>query len=217
MNSLIEIYRELPDSGKAELPDRVTPSGFGHEMSELSQSRAPVAHELGTQCSSKETPMIQTSLGQDRFAIFVSTNISRESWDSIGTSMDAPCVETYICSQKAKRVGLDRSLPPTPICESPQASPFMAKYHICFSIGKRLETMVGEANLVRSICGTIDQVPSNAPRSESDNDPLSQGLSRLSYASMDMEIVIPPGLSAAEIVTPLNIRKETRGSRRAFF
>ena len=38
----------------------------------------------------------------------------------------------------------------------------------------------------------------------------------LSYASMDMEIVIAPGLSEVEIIKPLNVTKKSEECRRNF-
>ena len=134
MISLIGAYRELPDTGKSELLDETAPSKFRHEMSEQPQPSAPVAYELMTPFSSGERSMVQNHSARKRFAIFKSTNVSRKSWPSIDTSIEIPCVETIIYSQKPKKVDLDWSLPPTPISESLQVSPIMKNFDNCFPI-----------------------------------------------------------------------------------
>lgn len=150
-NSMVGPVRELPDSGKVELQDDHPPTGLGNEVSEMSQALAPVPHELRTHRSSQV--MIQLRTANVR-KIFKSTKISRESWTSVASSDGTPRVETIISALAQQRdfdadsasvvtssfkaeiysfymrksLDLNRSLPPTPISESPQMSPVVVKF-----------------------------------------------------------------------------------------
>ncbi|KAF6237178.1 hypothetical protein HO173_004646 [Letharia columbiana] len=156
--------------------------------------------------------MIQNHGARSKYTIFVSTNVSSQSWTSIGTSTDIPCVGTTICSQKPKTVDLDRSLPPTPISESPQISPVIADFSGSVTTRKGSEAFVERPAAGKSICGTMGRVPSHTRLNAWQRE-----LAHLSYASMDMEFVIPSGLSEAETIKPLNVYKEMERSRRNFF
>ena len=150
-NSMVGPVRELPNSAKAkeELLNEQAPSGSGNEIAEMSEALAPVSDELRANRSSRV--MVQTR-NPNRCKIFTSTKISRKSWPSFASS-DEVCVETVIsASAQRKEMDVDeasiitssleaeiyslytrksldlyRSLPPTPISESPQLSPILVK------------------------------------------------------------------------------------------
>lgn len=153
-NSMVGPVRELPDSenSKPELFDKSSPSGSGLGVLEMLDPRAPIAHELRTHRSSQV--MIETrraNIGK----IFKSTNISRKSWISVASSESTPRVKTVISASVQRRkisadtaslaasnlkemiyssyarrpLDLDRSLPPTPISESPQMSPVNTEFN----------------------------------------------------------------------------------------
>lgn len=224
MDSLIGPHRELPDSGRAELLDVAKPSGSGNEVSELSGPSEPVAHELVdpfapaayelmTHGTSEGRSMIQNHNARNKYTIFVANDMARESWTRIGTSTDDPRVETTICSQKSKTVDVDRSLPPTPISESPQVSPVIANFSGVVTTRKASEAFSEGSAAVHSVCGIMGQMPPHIRLNA-----WQRGLAHSSYASMDMEIVVPPALSEFEIIKPLmNIYKENEKSRRNFF
>lgn len=73
MNSLLDIHRELPDSGKAELLDASAPTGSGRDIPELSHPSLPITHELMNHHSSDELSIAQNPKPKDKFAILVST------------------------------------------------------------------------------------------------------------------------------------------------
>ena len=155
-NSMVEPFRELPDSAKArvELLDEQSPSGSGIEISEMPEVLPPVSHELRADRGSHV--MVQTRTA-DRWKIFTSTKISRKSRTSLALSDRATHAETAISTSALQRKGtiiggssidtsnpeaelyslyirksldLNRSLPPTPISESPQMSPVLASFNV---------------------------------------------------------------------------------------
>lgn len=169
MHGFVGPPRQLSATGKAELLDAATTSGSGKEVSELSGPSEPVAHELAetfapvayelmTHGTADGRSMIQNHGARSKYTIFVSTNVSSQSWTSIGTSTDIPCVGTTICSQKPKTVDLDRSLPPTPISESPQISPVIADFSGSVTTRKGSEAFVERPAAGKSVCGTIGRV-----------------------------------------------------------
>ena len=162
-NSMVEPFRELPDSAKArvELLNEQSPSGSGNEISEMPEVLPPVSHELRADRGSYV--MVQTRTA-NRWKIFTSTKISRKSWTSLALSDRATCVETAISTSPLQRKGisigrssidtsnleaeiysfyirksldLNRSLPPTPISESPQISPVLADFNVPSSFYQR--------------------------------------------------------------------------------
>ena len=113
-NNSLYLQRELPDSGKVELLDGNSPSGSGHEISEMPQSPAPAPLcELGTRHTSFATSTPRRQSDRNRNAIFVETGISRrESSDDAGVLKESPCVETVISSSpRHKSLNRDRQLP----------------------------------------------------------------------------------------------------------
>ena len=162
-NSMVEPFRELPDSAKAgvELFNKQSPSGSGIEISEMPDVLPPVSHELRADRGSHV--MVQTRTA-DRWKIFTSTKISRKSWPSLALSDRATYVETAISTSPLQRSGisrrrssidtsnpeaeiyslyirksldLNRSLPPTPISESPQTSSVLADLYAPSSFYQR--------------------------------------------------------------------------------
>lgn len=162
-NSIVEPFRELPDSAKArvELLNEQAPSGSGNEIFEMSEVLPPVSHELRADRGSHVMAQTRTA---DRWKIFTSTKILRKSWTSLASSDRATCVETAISASPLQRKGismgrssidtsnleaeiyslyvrksldLNRSLPPTPISESPQISPVLAKFNVPSSFYQR--------------------------------------------------------------------------------
>lgn len=217
MNSLIDIYRELPDRGKVELLDASAPTGSGHDISELSQPSLPIAHELMTHRSSDELSITQYPGRKDKLAILVSTNISRESRASTGPSTGLARIETTISSQQTKEINLDRSLPPTPISESLQVSPVVASFHNSSITGKGIITVLEGASITSSIRGSIGQTPTNTPIDVGEDDSTLHGSPFWNYSSMELEIVVPPGHSEAIVIKPLNIYKNDGRRRCNFF
>ena len=152
-SSMFSPFRELPDRAKAkvELLNEQAPSASGNEIPEMSEAFPPVSHELRTKRGSHV--MVQTR-NADSCKIFKSTKISRKSRSSFASSGGA-CVETVISASNQRKASnmdrasiitsniaaeiyplyiresldLNRSLPPTPILESPQLSPVLAKFN----------------------------------------------------------------------------------------
>ena len=140
-NSMFSPFRELPDSAKAE----VELPGSGNAITEMSEDLPPVIHEL--RINRGPHVMVQTRNANSN-KIFKSTKISGESWPSFASSGGA-YVETIISASNQRKesnmdrasivtsdveaeiyalyiresLDLNRSLPPTPISESPQLSP----------------------------------------------------------------------------------------------
>lgn len=106
--------------------------------------------------------------------------------------------------QKPEKVNLDRSLPPTPISESPQVSP------IAVIDPDELDGRSATAEFLCKSERTMDHV---VPSPIHLND-WQRRFAHLSYASMDMEIVIPPDLlPGVDIIEPLNIVKRNKDGR----
>lgn len=203
-NSLCGPYRELPDSGKAELLDEHSPSGSGKDISEMAQALPPVVHELRTTRSSKEPSMVHIG---SKAGIFISTNLSRKSWTSIDSSDGTPRIETVISSSpwhsslalakssvhsfntereilasySRKSLDLDRSLPPTPISESPQVSPIVGLFNHRFITPQPLQIMLKGKN--KSMSAVI------SPKTPTSKYSTLRGL----------ETVIPPNRSDSDV------------------
>ena len=206
-NSMVEPFRELPDSAKArvELLNEQSPSGSAIEISELPEVLPPVSHELRADRGSHV--MVQTR-NADRWKIFTSTKISRKSWTSLALSDRATCVETAISTLPLQRKGtsigrssidtstpeaeiyslylrksldLNRSLPPTPISESPQISPVLAGFNSPSSFHQRPQIAKVSARVSMSAFNSPARpVPVYAPiSSEYKGLPLSVSLTSL--------------------------------------
>lgn len=152
-NSLVGPFRELSDNAKAraELLNEQAPSGSGKEIPEMSDALPIISHELGTNRSS---PVMAQTRTADRWKIFAPTKSSTKSWTSFASSDRAPCPEIIVSASQRKEtetekesivnanieaeihslytrrsLDLNRSLPPTPISESPQMSPVLGGFN----------------------------------------------------------------------------------------
>ena len=151
--------KDIRESEKIEHLGRRSPSITEYEPP---QSPPPVVHPLRPRRDSNGSPAVQSHYHKSRFGIFVSTGISARSSD--GTSSDAPGVQTRIYSlPRRKSIDLDRSLPPTPISESPQTlSPVMTTFNISsrFSTRPRLITVPRRQPPVCPSAGTSPAISS---------------------------------------------------------
>jgi len=219
MNSSTNSRRELADSGKLELNGETPPSELRNEALEsimrtayeLNEPTAPIAHELMSR-DSNERIMLQNHTAKSKYKIFMTTNISRRSWTSIGTSNEVPYVKTTISSQTANRVEIDRSLPPTPISESVQCSPIQGNFGQSVTTHNGHEALSNSPDIARSVYGDIGQISSPARLNA-----WQRSFAHLSYSSMDLEIVIPPESTDVEIIKPLSIYNKRGRNRRNFF
>ncbi len=152
-NSTCGSIRELADTAKAELPDERSPSGSSNRIPELSQPLSRMVHELRSYTTSRDHSVSHTNSG-NASRLLISTRISRKSRTSLRSSSSAPCVETTISSSAHREnlnrghtsviapttaaeiydlymrrsLNLNRSLPLTPISESPQRSPISIRF-----------------------------------------------------------------------------------------
>ncbi|CAF9920934.1 MAG: hypothetical protein ALECFALPRED_001671 [Alectoria fallacina] len=105
--------REVPDTGIVELRG-------GRSMLELEESPRPIRYELMANQDSAGHMMTQDHNARNKFAIFTATGLLRGNWPTVGTND-----ETIISASPLRGLqDLNRSLPPTPISESPQVWPF---------------------------------------------------------------------------------------------
>ena len=191
-NGLIGPYQELPDSGKAELVG----------------SFAPVAHELMTRRPSDITSSLRNHASRSKYITFASTDTPTQSWTSFDTSSDVQCVNI----QKPEKINLDRSLPPTPISESPQVGPVTVNFNGATAPRRTPDAFDETSSASGSICVAIAHVSSPTHLNA-----WQRRFAHLSYASMDMEIVVPPGVSEVEIIQPLNVAKKSEECCGNFF
>lgn len=217
--------RELPDNGKVELLDEHSPSGSGNEIQEMAESLPTVIHELRTNRSSTEQSIIQPQ-NTNRYKILMATRISTKSLTSVESSDTTPCVETVIRASprltsldmdrsspgpsKVEEIyscylrnslDLDRSLPPTPISESPQVSPMTAK----FKRGSqhRPQTSKGLARLSMSA-----HILSKAPIYRHSEALVRRDRLLLSSSLTGLETVIPPGQPSPESEVSISPEEE---------
>ena len=196
-DNIINLYRELPDSGRAE----------------LFEASAPIAHELMTPGTSDERSTIQRHDARDTSTRSASRFRARDSSTTIDTSTSMSYVQTNVYSHNPKTVDMHRSLPPTPISESLQVSPVEGNFSRRVTARKGSDLLIEESAAVKSVCGAIGQVPPHILL-----HPRQRGLGHSSDASMvlDMEIIIPPYLEH-DFVSPLNAYNDSERSTRAFF
>ena len=221
IDNLIGLYTELPDRGKAELQNLTSPPAPSSENSQPVIPLGNKPHELPPPPISQE-PMNVQNLDErivvknlrekSKYTIFVSTNLSRHSWTSVGTSFEIPSVKTTISSDNINIIDMDRSLPPTPISESLQCSPAAENFSQHVLAGRASDALTKRRSIIRSTHGDLIQIPPPTRLNA-----WQRALAHLSYSSMDMEIVIPPGSSDVDIVKPLNVPKQNLWSRRNFF
>ena len=196
-DNIISLYRELPDTGRAELVEPF----------------APIAHELMTHGTSDEKSTIQRHDMRNTSTMSTSHFGARDSSTTIDTSTSMSYIRTNVYSHNPKTVDVERSLPPTPISESLQVSPVEGRFSRRVMARKHSDLLIEESAAVKSVCGAIGQVPPHILL-----HPRQRGLGHSSDASMvlDMEIVIPPH-SENDFVSPQKAYYESERSSRAFF
>ena len=154
-NSTAGSVRELPNSTRArvELPSEQTPLESDNEIFEMSESPPSISHEPTSGRGSHDMVQERTA---NTWKIFFPTKIPRISWPSVASSDGAPCVGTIISASAQRKeldmdeasiitsnleaeilslyirapLDLNRTLPPTPISESPQVSPALEDYNV---------------------------------------------------------------------------------------
>ena len=154
-NSRAGNVRELPDSTRArvELPSGQAPLAPDNEVFEMSEAPPPIPH--GSKPGRGSHVMVQERTA-DAWRIFFPTKVPRRSWTSVASSDGVPCDETVISASAQRKelnmdeastitsnleaeilslyvrtpLDLNRSLPPTPISESPQVSPTLKDSNI---------------------------------------------------------------------------------------
>jgi len=155
-NSNTGQIREIPDTGVAELLDELlhemSPSGPGHETSRSSRILPQVSHELRTHrssqvmvrtrtyskgplCRLKEVPRTRCKeivTSDDASTIQMVLALSAQHIDHVDQD-DASVVTSNLEAQiyssyMRKPLDLNRTLPPTPISETPQSSPAVADF-----------------------------------------------------------------------------------------
>lgn len=149
-NSMVGPVRELPDTGKSELRNVQSSGGSENVTLEMPKPISASLHEMRTQRSSQEMLMIEASRAtrckglepckplQGDSSKFHSKGsksvftylISASNRESIArSSTDSVDVKTQIyASYIRKPLDLNRSLPPTPITESPMISPITPRF-----------------------------------------------------------------------------------------
>ncbi|KAG8527771.1 uncharacterized protein KY384_007925 [Bacidia gigantensis] len=138
---------EILDTGRMlELLDTETPSGSGNVIHELPSPVATRKRELRS-CSWSDEPPRGRSQGRQRLRPIelpaTITSAKREArriaaWN-YGSEIRGLTIRP---SRDLRNVDLDRSLPPTPVSESPQLSPIMPKRHGPCLIKKSFEALM---------------------------------------------------------------------------
>ena len=153
-NSMVGPFRELPDTGMTELPGPQSLQAARNSILETAVSPRPTVHELRTHRSSQEKVIVMkgrshidktSTATQPRSQSHISAstrNSARRPIRSIKTqtavstqksdsrsSIDSISLKTAIyASYMRKPLDLQRSLPPTPISESPMVSPLAHRF-----------------------------------------------------------------------------------------
>ena len=163
-SSIIGHLRELPDSARVELSNGQTRSGSGNEIFEMSEAPRPGPHE--SKPGQGSHVMVQKCTADTWRTLFPSKD-PRKSWMSLASSDGAPCVETVVSTliqrkevnrdrasmspsdfeadiialYVPKSIDLDKSLPPTPISESPQVLPALEKLDVRSTLYQRSQLL----------------------------------------------------------------------------
>ena len=146
-NSIVGPFRELPDSGKAELRNFQTPSAPETGVPGVTDSDPMTVQEMRTQRSSQEMltlfinqpkpckALTTTRLPQqsririhsiDDISLIATITSTSTQQSIVRSSIDCERVKTQIyASYFRKPLDLNRTLPPTPISESSMHSPSM--------------------------------------------------------------------------------------------
>ena len=153
-NSTAGNVRELPNSTRArvELPSERAPLAPDNEICEMPEAPPPIPHESKPGRGSHVMVQIRTA---DTWKTLFPTK-SLRTWTSVASSDGSPCVGTVISASTQRKelnmdeasiitsnlnsdilslyartpLDLNRSLPPTPISESPQVSPALQDSNI---------------------------------------------------------------------------------------
>lgn len=236
-NSLYWGFQELLDTGKAELLDQNWPSGSGNKIQEM-PTLAPVVYELMTDRNSPGSSVIQNPNSRKRSAVFLATGVSRKACTSFDASGDHPRINTVVTSSPRRNqshrnllnpdrplssplqcqpLDLNRSLPTTPILESPQVSPGVTNPSSAFTIRDYLHNLSNRTSVAHSTYGDIQNVPRTLITKPAEVYDRHERF-YLSDPSMDIEIVIPPGSSGppSSLVTSDRFGGERRGLGHSF-
>lgn len=115
---------ELPDNGKAELRDRITSRSLEYHLQELPSLENPWVSELMT--SERATRSANTRLTKTKSTIAFTPLAELGKRSKVRDIEDAISHHrsrvASIVSSSQRALNLNRSLPPTPISESPQVS-----------------------------------------------------------------------------------------------
>lgn len=209
--SSLDLRKELPDSGGAKRDIIARPSNSRAQVSEpmlptthkLPDYLARHAYEVMNRRELDGRVVLHTQGAKKGPGVLISPNISSQMGIGQGAPIECPCVKTIISTQSANGADVDRSLPSTPISESVQTSPLVA------SFGQNLRTCEA-TQILPQRSAILGPWPNAWQRSFG-------SLRHLSYSSMDMEIVVPPGLSELEVVQPLKIYKKDAKGRSNLF
>lgn len=209
-------YREIMGTEKAELLDEKWPSGSGKIIQEMPpHSPAPAMYELMTSRHFLGSSMIRSPNSLNRFAVFASTGTLREGRTSSDTKKEPSRVVSlsprHVSSQRrsfrprwlkvdrplpspsrGQPLDLNRSLPTTPISESPQISPAITSFSSRFTIRDYLSTSSNRTSVALSIIGDIQNFPRTLITRPAEVRDRRQR-SNLSDSFMETEIMIPPG------------------------
>ena len=188
-NSIVGFFRELADSSKAELQDEQSRSGSRNKNLGITESSTPSLHELRTNRSSHEK-LLMEAIRAHTSKISKATNITNQSRFSATTASRSSCVESVEAASAQQSVlhsstgsvglkiqiyasylrespDLDRSLPPTPISESPMVSPLTPRFkkrpasrrvlqNVDSAQNLSVSTYIAPLNLRSKILGTTD-------------------------------------------------------------
>lgn len=151
-NSIVGPFRELPDTGMAELRTEHSPPASHNSVLETAVLPRPILHELRTHRSSQEKVVIKNARGHIQKTSITTQPMSRSHTSAIisaqgvafptktvtatptqrsdpRNSIDSVTLKTAIyASYMRKSLDLNRSLPPTPISESPMVSPLAQRF-----------------------------------------------------------------------------------------
>ena len=218
-------FRELDDSGKAELLDKQWPSGSGRNIQEMPHSPPPFIYELRTGRSLTNQSLISASrlsvsTNKRRARELCSRSDSPKKLSSIKTIESASARKTasrrrpsrapYPKADKTVRsplqyqpLDLARSLPTTPISESLQSSPVVIGFPNRFTISDYMHDISRRTSVALSTLITKPAKVLARPRYARSSDLL-----------VAMEIVIPPGFSgpSESSLTSSGHKKETKQS-----
>ncbi|KAL8791774.1 MAG: hypothetical protein Q9195_005650 [Heterodermia aff. obscurata] len=187
-NSLIWPFREVADNGVVELPEKNTPSEDHSQSSRASHLSRPDAHALQSRRSSQLNTLSEHG---DPRRIHLSTTLSRSCRANTAPSTGTSGIETVIfaspmstdfdldvtsiaasntkaaifSSYLRKPLDLNRSLPPTPISESPQWSPAVANFNRGFSFREQpLKTPTNSPTIISAFASPNYPISSFFPR-----------------------------------------------------